>query len=123
MDTVIALRRPEDYSPDQGARFEIHFEKLRNRVDGLGALPFEARVESVVSGIRWLSSDLKPPLLMQAAELFADGLAVAMSRQPFASARARRGGFGCKLWRKGLFRASRSCRKSSFNDTRLSHCP
>jgi putative DNA primase/helicase len=76
LDTVIALRRPEDYSPDQGARFEIHFEKLRNRVDGLGALPFEARVESVVSGIRWLSSDLKPPLLMQAAELFADGLEV-----------------------------------------------
>jgi hypothetical protein len=28
---VIALRRPEDYSPEQGARFEIHFEKLRNR--------------------------------------------------------------------------------------------
>jgi putative DNA primase/helicase len=33
LDTVIALRRPEDYSPDQGARFEIHFEKLRNRAD------------------------------------------------------------------------------------------
>ena len=28
LDTVIALRRPEDYSPEQGARFEIHFEKL-----------------------------------------------------------------------------------------------
>ena len=26
LDTVIALRRPEDYSPEQGARFEIHFE-------------------------------------------------------------------------------------------------
>jgi len=33
LDTVIALRRPEDYSPEEGARFEIHFEKLRNRVD------------------------------------------------------------------------------------------
>jgi hypothetical protein len=30
LDTVIALRRPKDYSPEQGARFEIHFEKLRN---------------------------------------------------------------------------------------------
>jgi AAA domain len=28
-DTVIALRRPPDYSADQGARFEIHFEKTR----------------------------------------------------------------------------------------------
>jgi putative DNA primase/helicase len=76
LDTVIALRRPEDYSPDQGARFEIHFEKLRNRVDGVGAIPFEARVENVGTGISWSLSDLKPPLLLQAAELFADGLTV-----------------------------------------------
>jgi putative DNA primase/helicase len=76
LDTVIALRRPEDYSPEQGARFEIHFEKLRNRVDGAGAIPFEAKVESVESGIRWSSWDLKPPMLMQAAELFADGLTI-----------------------------------------------
>jgi putative DNA primase/helicase len=76
LDTVIALRRPEDYSPEQGARFEIHFEKLRNRVDGVGAIPFEARVENVGTGIAWSLSDLKPPLLLQAAELFADGLTV-----------------------------------------------
>jgi putative DNA primase/helicase len=49
LDTVIALRRPEDYSPEQGARFEIHFEKLRNRVEGAGAEPFEASLESFVS--------------------------------------------------------------------------
>lgn len=29
LDTVIALKRPPDYVPDQGARFEIHFEKAR----------------------------------------------------------------------------------------------
>ena len=45
LDTVIALRRPEDYSLEHGARFEIHFEKLRNRVDGAGAVPFEAGLE------------------------------------------------------------------------------
>jgi putative DNA primase/helicase len=27
LDTVIALRRPEDYSPDEGARFEVAFRK------------------------------------------------------------------------------------------------
>jgi putative DNA primase/helicase len=43
LDTVIALRRPEDYSPEQGARFEVHFEKLRNRVDGDAAVPFVRR--------------------------------------------------------------------------------
>ena len=76
LDTVVALRRPEDYSPDQGARFEIHFEKLRNRVDSSAAMPFEARVENVGTGISWSLSDLKPPLLLQAAESFADGLTV-----------------------------------------------
>jgi putative DNA primase/helicase len=73
---VIALRRPGDYCPEQGARFEIHFEKLRNRVDSNGAIPFEARVENVGEGIRWSSTDLKPPLLMQAAELFGEGMTV-----------------------------------------------
>jgi putative DNA primase/helicase len=80
LDTVIALRRPEDYSPEQGARFEIHFEKLLNRVDSAGAMPFEARLE-VVDGnghqsIHWTSSDLKPPMLNQAAELFSEGMTV-----------------------------------------------
>jgi hypothetical protein len=75
LDTVIALRRPEDYSPEEGARFEIHFEKLRNRVDGNAAVPFEARIESGNGGdgIRWLSADLMPPRLKQAASLFSDG--------------------------------------------------
>ena len=65
MDTVIALRRPEDYSPEQCARFEIHFEKLRNRADGAGAIPFEAILEAFTSderdGIRWCSRDLVAP--------------------------------------------------------------
>jgi putative DNA primase/helicase len=76
LDTVIALRHPEDYSPEQGARFEVHFEKLRNRVDDAAAIPFEARVENVGDNIHWSSTDLKLPLLMQAAELFSDGMTV-----------------------------------------------
>jgi putative DNA primase/helicase len=80
LDAVIALRRPDDYSAEQGARFEIHFEKLRNRVDGDGAVPFEASLEPFVTdgreGIRWVARDLKPPLLFEAAKLFSDGLRV-----------------------------------------------
>jgi hypothetical protein len=45
-------------------------------VDGYGAVPFEAKVGSAGEGIRWSSSDLKPPLLVQAAELFGDGMTV-----------------------------------------------
>jgi putative DNA primase/helicase len=78
LDTVIALRRPEDYSPEQGARFEVHFEKLRNRVDANGAVPFEARIETTSDSerIRWLAADLTPPRLKQAATLFSDGNSV-----------------------------------------------
>jgi hypothetical protein len=75
-----ALRRPEDYSPEQGARFEVHFEKLRNRVEGDGAAPFEAKLESFVTdqgeGVRWSSRERSPPVLKQVAELFQDGLTV-----------------------------------------------
>jgi putative DNA primase/helicase len=80
LDTVIALRRPEDYSPEQGARFELHYEKLRNRVDGDAAVPFEAKLEAIsadeTTGVRWIDCDLRPPVLKQAAQLFKDGLSV-----------------------------------------------
>jgi hypothetical protein len=75
LDTVLALRRPADYSPGQGARFEVPIEKARTLV-GDGAVPFEAAVEPFVTetgrpGIRWLARDLKPSIFEQAAELFA----------------------------------------------------
>ena len=80
LDTVIGLRRPEDYSPEQGARFEVHFEKLRNRVDGDAAAPFEARLGAIsageTDGVRWWDCDLRPPVLKQASALFQDGLSV-----------------------------------------------
>jgi RecA-family ATPase len=41
LDSVVSLRRPEDYSPAEGARFEVHFEKSRG-FTGTDAEPFEA---------------------------------------------------------------------------------
>jgi len=76
LDTVIAIRRPADYSPKEGARFEVHIEKARALV-GEGALPFEALVsKSGKPGIKWVARDLKPPIYQQAAELFASGRTV-----------------------------------------------
>jgi putative DNA primase/helicase len=43
LDTVMSLRRPPDYSPAQGARFEVHFEKARG-FWGPEAEPFEVRL-------------------------------------------------------------------------------
>ena len=78
LDTVIALRRPEDYSPEHGARFEIHFEKLRNRVEAEASVPFEAKLESTaeLTAVQWTSCEIKPPLLKRAVELFEAGLTV-----------------------------------------------
>ena len=80
LDTVIALRRPGDYSPEQGARFEVHFEKVRNRIDPAASVPFEASLESFDAngqqGLRWSCRDLAPALLQQAADLFDGGMTV-----------------------------------------------
>ena len=43
LDTVIGLRRPPDYLAEQGARFEIHFEKSRG-FHGPDAEPFETHL-------------------------------------------------------------------------------
>ncbi len=43
LDTVIALRRPAKYDPEDGAVFEVHFEKSRGFY-GEDAVPFEARL-------------------------------------------------------------------------------
>ena len=84
LDTVIALRRPEDYSPEQGARVEVHFEKLRNRVEGDGAAPFEARLTDAGGSVSWTAHALRPPILKQAVELYGRGMSV---RQVAASLR------------------------------------
>jgi hypothetical protein len=50
LDTVVNLRRPEDY--EQGARFEVHFDKSRGFM-GKDAEPFEA----TLSDDLWLNSN------------------------------------------------------------------
>ncbi|MBS0518546.1 MAG: AAA family ATPase, partial [Proteobacteria bacterium] len=50
LDLVLALRRPADYAPDQGARFELHFEKARG-LHGEAVAPFEARLVTDGTGL------------------------------------------------------------------------
>jgi hypothetical protein len=49
LDTVLALKRPGDYRPDEGARFEVHFEKAR-ALFGQDVSPFEAALETLADG-------------------------------------------------------------------------
>jgi hypothetical protein len=43
VDLVMAIRRPSDYKPSEGARFELHFEKTR-QLHGTAIDPIEARL-------------------------------------------------------------------------------
>jgi hypothetical protein len=53
LDTVISLRMPQDHEPDQGARFEVHFEKNRGFY-GEDAKPFEA----ALGAAGWVTRDI-----------------------------------------------------------------
>jgi AAA domain len=131
LDAVIALRRPENYSPDQGCRCEIHFEKLRNRVDPAAAVPFEAHLETVLSGgqerVQWRDRELVPPVLKQAAELFENGLtvrevaaALKISKSEAGRLRLRSLQHADKIVRSGCrLDASKSCPKSQKSLNRI----
>lgn len=107
LDTVIALRRPADYSPEQGARFEVHIEKART-LAGEAALPFEACLEHFFEelhqpAIRWIARDIKPPLLDQAAELFAEGSSVREVAARLGISRSEAGRLRLRAVEEGLF--------------------
>ncbi len=69
LDSVIALRRPEDYKASEGARFEVHFEKTRG-FTGPDAEPFEA---TLTEG-GWSTRDLQDVLDGQVWALHQQGV-------------------------------------------------
>jgi len=75
LDTVIALRRPADYTEDQGARFEIHFEKARG-LFGEAARPFEARYETRDGAAVWTRTEISDADLTRVANALRDGLSI-----------------------------------------------
>ena len=75
LDTVIALRRPIDYRPDQGARFEVHFEKHRG-FHGVEAEPFEARYEERDGAAVWTRATIADVELKRVASVLRDGMSI-----------------------------------------------
>jgi hypothetical protein len=71
LDSVIALKRPDDYQPDQGARFEVHFEKNRG-FHGDDAKAFEA----TLGAGGWAMRDLADADMARVVGLTADGMSV-----------------------------------------------
>jgi AAA domain/Homeodomain-like domain len=75
LDTSISLRRPADYSPTEGARFEVHLEKARG-VYGDAAKPFEAKLEVRDGAAVWTTREVEDANRARVQALLDDGLSV-----------------------------------------------
>jgi hypothetical protein len=74
LDLVMAIRRPADYQPAEGARFEIHFEKARD-LYGEATNPIEARLHVDDLGVaRWDCRPVELSELHRVARLLKAGL-------------------------------------------------
>lgn len=57
LDTVIVLKQPQDYRSDQGACFEVNFEKTRHFA-GSDAAPFKVQLKELPDGLwEWVISE------------------------------------------------------------------
>lgn len=76
LDTVITLKQPKDSSPQDGAKFEVHFEKSRG-FDGEAAKPFETSLGTNAEGKQeWALREISDRDLDKTLELHKDGLSV-----------------------------------------------
>ncbi len=75
LDTVIHLKKSENYDPTHGAQFEVHYEKARGFF-GEEAKPFDARLNSNQAGLGWEVKDIENVLLERIKVLKADGMSL-----------------------------------------------
>ena len=75
LDTVIQLKRPDDYDPEEGARFEVHLTKARG-VYGDDALPFEAKLDVIGGRDCWTCKVLRDQMLDRVEELTNEDMSV-----------------------------------------------
>jgi hypothetical protein len=74
LDVVIALKRPADYSPEQGARFEVHFQKAR-ALYGQEVAPMECTLSTRPDGTQsWATRTVEAASDLQMIELAELGL-------------------------------------------------
>lgn len=74
LDTVVALKRPCDYTQDMGACFEVHFEKARG-LYGDQTKPFEARLMNTPDGLQtWKMIPLEDSTAEKVAKLINEGV-------------------------------------------------
>jgi putative DNA primase/helicase len=87
LDTVISLRRPSDYEPTEGARFEVHIEKARG-MTGDDLKPFEAKFEVRDNAAVWTTREIEDAQLAQIKMLHEDRLSVSKIAEMVGVSRA-----------------------------------
>jgi putative DNA primase/helicase len=75
LDTVIHLVHPSDYKPEEGSRFEVHFEKTRG-LWGESLRPFEAKLETHDGITEWILRDVEDLNRTRAKEMFDQGMSI-----------------------------------------------
>jgi putative DNA primase/helicase len=74
LDTVLHLKHPGDYEPEEGARFEIHFEKAR-MIYGKDVRPFEVQLTTNPNQAQvWTMKDVEDSLVERVADLLNQGI-------------------------------------------------
>lgn len=73
LDTVLSLKRPVDYEPNQGARFEVHFEKARG-ITGDAVNPFIAELSIFNGKCTWTAQPLEDSTREKVAILINEGM-------------------------------------------------
>ena len=72
LNTVIHLKRPDDYEAEDGARFEVHLEKARG-IFGVDAQSFEARLETKDGADFWRVKSMDDITEAKVGELTGEG--------------------------------------------------
>lgn len=72
LDTVISLKRPQDYRSEEGARFEVHLTKARG-ICGPEANPFEAQLYQDGDALFWTTRAIEDSRAEQLRTLLAEG--------------------------------------------------
>jgi putative DNA primase/helicase len=75
LDTVINLRRPSDYEPTEGARFEVHIEKARGATGDV-LKPFEAKFEERDNAAVWTTREIEDARRTEILMLHEDGMSL-----------------------------------------------
>lgn len=73
LDTVIVLKRPDDYNPKDGAIFQVHFEKSRGFL-GEEAESFEAHLVNQNENQEWLLRPIAESSFDQVVNLTKQGM-------------------------------------------------